>query len=626
MASAPHATVRARTQHGALAPLALPQEVWELCVTEGNADALFGVDRASREAVIRVIGKQQALNREQAIAYVRVVHLGQRIFLDGPAGTGKSYLVKAMAAVALRRWGAGSMAIVAPTGAAAQVASSRVLMASTIHRAFNIRTRKRAVDEPSVHVPTEAEEQSLGETEEPPMTDAGGHGATPSELELALAYDPDALSAATPAEHLCGLETVVLDRTTRTRLSKPLRVLVIDEVSMTSRRMLELCDQALRVARGHDAPFGGCAVVMSGDFYQLKPIAKASTGDAGESVWAFTSPVFPDRTHTVQLVQQVRQAADPEFGGFLNRLRVGECTEQDLAWFNRSVTRRGDQPVPDHTLMLTPSHKKNNAENVAQLSKLPGELCVSRETRACVAVVSTSPWRTERLDPQRLRFAPTYPYVDERIELKVGARVRCKRNIYTGTWPERTLSVANGQRGTALRIESEIVDPPGHSNDADGADAPGHRRTVVRVLWDKIGDMQAYTTTVHCVVHARRQAHKTDEGHPVLAMSYQLPLALGFAVTIHSAQGASVDAPLCVDHRAFTCVPDMRRPTEKHWFRTYGSAYVAISRVTRLAHLRLLAPLTAQQARADPEVLRRFGPRSNIARNAATEPVDERAA
>lgn len=64
---------------------------------------------------------------------------------------------------------------------------------------------------------------------------------------------------------------------------------------------------------------------------------------------------------------------------------------------------------------------------------------------------------------------------------------------------------------------------------------------------------------------------------------------------------------MCVDHTAMT-------KTETGWEPLKAAAYVAYSRVTDIANLQLVSPLRAEQARADPEVIRHFGDGRDITR------------
>ena len=52
---------------------------------------------------------------------------------------------------------------------------------------------------------------------------------------------------------------------------KQANILIIDEVSMMSKRLFELLDQIGKKIRNISKPFGGIQVIFSGDFYQLPP-------------------------------------------------------------------------------------------------------------------------------------------------------------------------------------------------------------------------------------------------------------------------------------------------------------------------------------------------------------------
>ena len=51
-------------------------------------------------------------------------------------------------------------------------------------------------------------------------------------------------------------------------------VLIVDEISMMSPELLELLDSIGKIIRGNDKPFGGIQLIFSGDFFQLPPINK----------------------------------------------------------------------------------------------------------------------------------------------------------------------------------------------------------------------------------------------------------------------------------------------------------------------------------------------------------------
>ena len=140
-----------------------------------------------------------------------ILQTGNNVFLTGPAGTGKTYIIKGYVSY-LRNHGIWPT-IVAPTGIAASHIGGM-----TIHSCFG-----------------------LGLFEGMP-----NH----SYLSKALAKQ--------------GVEK---------RLEN-MEVLIIDEVSMLSPTLFHVMDRLLQMAKRNEEAFGGVQVVLSGDFFQLPPVFK----------------------------------------------------------------------------------------------------------------------------------------------------------------------------------------------------------------------------------------------------------------------------------------------------------------------------------------------------------------
>ncbi len=58
------------------------------------------------------------------------------------------------------------------------------------------------------------------------------------------------------------------------------KVLIIDEVSMLHHFRLDLIDQVLRTMKGVNDPFGGVQIILCGDFFQLPPISRFGEPEA----------------------------------------------------------------------------------------------------------------------------------------------------------------------------------------------------------------------------------------------------------------------------------------------------------------------------------------------------------
>src|SRR2546427_3606161 len=66
-------------------------------------------------------------------------------------------------------------------------------------------------------------------------------------------------------------------------------VLVIDEISMLPGRQLGFVEYLFRRLRGRDQAFGGCQVIVTGDFLQLPPVR---TNEGEPYDWAFQSSAW----------------------------------------------------------------------------------------------------------------------------------------------------------------------------------------------------------------------------------------------------------------------------------------------------------------------------------------------
>ena len=60
---------------------------------------------------------------------------------------------------------------------------------------------------------------------------------------------------------------------------KNIDVLIIDEVSMMSKKLFEILDYVAKEIRRDLDPFGGIQLIFSGDFYQLPPVGNSETDE-----------------------------------------------------------------------------------------------------------------------------------------------------------------------------------------------------------------------------------------------------------------------------------------------------------------------------------------------------------
>lgn len=512
------------------------------------------------------LGEVHKLNKRQCIAFARCALLGRTTVVIGGAGVGKTFLARAIVSAVVDRFGEPAVGLVAPTGAAARIASQPKRCCATIHSYFNVRNRKRAPgSKRSVHEsksPTEEETETVLKV-----------AIEMSELEgdAAAAAPPD--TDAEPG----GLPTAVLDKYTTEKLRK-LSFLALDEFSMVNKEMLLLVHDALCMARHCTKPFGGVTLLITGDPAQLAPVTPN-----GDAKWAFEASCWPPRGRVVTLTQPVRQAAGSPFSEFLAKMRLGQTTQADVDWFNAQVQR--NQRV-EHQLMIAPSNRKCHAENDRHLASIAHRPYEVRAVHGCMVLLSTLPWKTGAYNEKKLPFDLTYPSsVPDIFACKLGCRVRCTKNIYGGRYPNRELEIANGQLGTCCAID-EVAEGP-----------------RILVAWDALGgDAKPKKIYVYRALYARRQAQRTRCGLVVFATTKQFPLAVAAAITYFGAQGATVSSKLRIDLNAVT-----KESPQAPWLPTPAAIYTALSRATDIANLSVVSPLRLSQIRVNEHVLRFFG-------------------
>ena len=290
-------------------------------------------------------------------------------------------------------------------------------------------------------------------------------------------------------------------------------VLVIDEISMLPGRQFEFVEFLFRRLRGRDEPFGGCQVIATGDFLQLPPVR---TSETERYDWAFQSPAWAAAEFRTFVLEQVRRQDEPGFVRALADFRVGRVWG-DSARILQSRVR--SNPPAAMTRLFT-HNVQVDKWNEFQLSELPGEegVCHARQS-----------------GPEHQReFLTKNLLTPVELRLKPGALVMftVNRTAPGGTEPIHV----NGQLGTVLDVRPDTVLVKAKT---------GAEIQVERFTW------------------------RYDQQDDASATFSQFPLRLAWAMTIHKAQGLTLDS-------AYLDIRAAREP---------GQAYVAVSRVRSLAGL-----------------------------------------
>ena len=329
------------------------------------------------------------------------------------------------------------------------------------------------------------------------------------------------------------------------QVMRRLKLLVIDEISMVRSDLMWGLDQSLRVNRGRPRePFGGVRLILFGDLHQLPPVVQeaevaAHLESTHGGAFFFSLPTLQEGagTHLLELTEVFRQS-DEALLRVLNRVRDGAADEDDLEILNDRVHPIRTLAEGEPYVILTPTNAAAQRINLAYLDAL-----ASPAVRYEAGVSG--------------EFGQSSQPTDVTLVLKAGAKVMLLRNDSERRW-------VNGTIARIARLEDKRV----------WVEIDGKEFEVEQASWE-----------------SRRYAFDQAAGKIVESVAgtfKQFPLRLAWALTIHKAQGLTLDKVYI----------DLGRGTFAH-----GQAYVALSRCRSLKGLALARRLVPRDILFDPSVL-----------------------
>lgn len=361
-----------------------------------------------------------------------------------------------------------------------------------------------------------------------------------------------------------------------------IKYIIVDEMSMVGRRSLGQIDELLRQAKGNQQPFGGISVLLVGDHGQLPPVKDHRAYDwegvrhrirSQQGRKLDSAPYYQyhgtkmyelltENVFFLDKVERVGSSDDPVEAQLLDyfrelqlRARDGELTVADYEWMCEHMDaskRRADFVGHSNLYRLVTTRALRDTHNLDTLERLirggaPG---------ISIPAVHSGPV-AERIADDEIGLART-------LLLGIGARVMIVKNISV----EHGLT--NGMMGTVfdvicntkgdvvsalLRVKRRTIDQRGYA---------GH--SFLEVLpegEEPLADDEA-------IIALDRWTETVYEGKKAHTRS-QFPVMLAFCVTIHKAQGLTLEWVL-VD-----AGPDER---------SVGQLFVAI---TRTRHFKRIA-------------------------------------
>ncbi len=344
----------------------------------------------------------------------------------------------------------------------------------------------------------------------------------------------------------------------------------IDEISMVRIDVFHAVVASIQKAEAETGRH--IQLIVAGDFLQLSPVLGSDYeknilgsfyGKEMGGGYAFMAQAWDQcRFYTVILDEVVRQKERP-FIDCLNRIRAGDPGA--IGFLDPAASRE----APDGLLSLYAYRQPVDQANKRQLEKLGGKL------RTFKAIIELDP----RFPPESGIFK-TLEGVPKDLTLAEGAAVtftcndrpRSPVRSAAGLDPwlfqdKNTGYYVNGMSGTVLWLP-----------DGTGSDP---RPVIVRTETGKVVEVCPVTQPVYRSIMVDGEAVRVK-----IASVIQLPLMLGYSMTIHHAQGQTFDhARIC---------PDTFAP---------GQLYVALSRVRTPDGIYLTRPIKPADIIVDPAVL-----------------------
>lgn len=273
---------------------------------------------------------------------------------------------------------------------------------------------------------------------------------------------------------------VVKSNLTNSRVQK-CELLIIDEISMASVEVMEQLHERFEYAEHFPK------LVMVGDFLQLPPVDGEKLFDTED--WKYCI--------TLKLTGQHRQQ-DKDFIDVLNDIRVGKMTDA----VKEFIKDRQVAELPDDCTHLMAYRNSVHKRNMEKLTELPGQMRKS--------IMEVMPPSEPLKSSKRKRKTPRTPTKEElsrtRFEdvllLKEKARVVMLTNERHGRW-------VNGSGGEVVSIQ----------------------KGEVRVRLNG-GNVVSVTKECESILNGNG-----DE----ICKIYQYPVKLAWALTIHKAQGLTLD-------------------------------------------------------------------------------------
>jgi ATP-dependent DNA helicase PIF1 len=360
---------------------------------------------------------------------------------------------------------------------------------------------------------------------------------------------------------------------------KNAKYLIIDEISMIDGILFDKLEYIARFIRKNNRPFGGIRLILSGDFLQLPPVEKVD----GKLNFCFMAQSWQRAVNEVVILNKVfRQKSDLLVDTF-NELRVGKVTPEAIKMFTACVNRKFDDDGIEPTLLF--AIKKEVKEiNDEKLANLPGPPALEYKHKefgkegALNALKKNFNGVLQLFLKVRTKvmlvknLAPLMGLVNGSSGVVVGF-AKIGDDIYEASKEyDKSLSLTSSNRNEKKQLianskdgqDDESASASSEEEENDELDASGEKKD------DTLYPIVQFACGPRMLIVPDKWETKVQG--KVVAKIIQVPLILGWSLTMHKCQGMTLD----------------RVQLSMKTIFEYAQAYVAFSRIRSIDDLCLL--------------------------------------
>ena len=358
-------------------------------------------------------------------------------------------------------------------------------------------------------------------------------------------------------------------------------MLVFDEISMVRSDTFEMMNQICQMAKGNSLPFGGIPVVLVGDLFQLPPVVSDEAImnyllDEYGGIYFFDSHVIKTNINKIKLFElthSYRQQNDPDFVKILDAFREPLTPEKKVELLN-SINHRVSTTLPDDAIYVASSNSEVTEVNRNKLDALSSNEQFIEAEYDIRLKNSNTHVRIKHSDlpcDQDIEEIVLPSQYDGILKFKIGARVMLTKNCKVN----RMRYYTNGDFGTIREFNGQYftidLDNGGQIKCPSPEDYYSQNQTKEERYEFKYNP----------------KTKKVIRNQNPIQITYQYPMKLAYAFTIHKSQGQTYDKVI-LDLNSHIFAP--------------GQLYVALSRAKSLEGLYLTKNITYSDIISDDSI------------------------